>query len=91
MASYRIEFARSAEKDLRRCNPVLASNILRRIEALQDDPTPRQAQKLRGTERTYRLRVGDYRVIYEVDPDIRVIAVYYIRHRREAYRQLQRG
>jgi mRNA interferase RelE/StbE len=88
MASYRIEFVGSAEKDLRRCNPALASNVLRRIEALQDDPTPRQSQKLRGTERTYRLRVGDYRVIYEVEPDIRVIVVYYIRHRREAYRQL---
>jgi len=88
MASYRIEFAGAAERDLRRCSPDLASNILRRIEALQDEPI---SQKLRGTERTYRLRVGDYRVIYEVEPDSRVVVVYYIRHRREAYRQLQRG
>jgi mRNA interferase RelE/StbE len=88
MASYRIEFAASAEKDLRRCNPVLAANIVRRIEALQNEPTPRQSHKLRGTERTYRLRVGDYRVIYEVEPDVRVVVVYHIRHRREAYRQL---
>jgi mRNA interferase RelE/StbE len=88
MASYRVEFAGSAEKDLRRLSPALIPNILRRVEALQGDPTPRQSQKLSGTERTYRLRVGDYRVIYEVEPDIRVVVVYYIRHRREAYRQL---
>jgi mRNA interferase RelE/StbE len=90
MASFRVEFAGSAEKDLRRCSPELAAKIVRRIEVLQGDPIPRQSQKLRGTERTYRLRVGDYRVIYEVEPGMHVIVIYYIRHRREAYRQLQR-
>ncbi len=84
MASYRIELVGHAEKDLRRLNPHLVSNILRRIEALADDPIPHQSQKLRGAERTYRLRVGDYRVIYEVDPTARTVVVYYIRHRREA-------
>jgi mRNA interferase RelE/StbE len=88
MASYRIEFAASAEKDLHRLAPALVANILQRIEALDGDPNPRRSQKLRGTERTYRLRVGDHRVIYELDPGARVILVYHIRHRREVYRQL---
>jgi mRNA interferase RelE/StbE len=91
MASYRIEFAASAEKDLRRLDQALIANILRRVGALEDDPVPRQSQKLRGTERTYRLRVGDYRIVYELDLDARTIVVYYIRHRREAYRRLQGG
>jgi mRNA interferase RelE/StbE len=88
MASYRIEFAVSAEKDLRRLTPALVADILQRIEALEDDPRPRRSQKLRGTERTYRLRVGDYRVIYELDSGAGVILVYHVRHRREVYRQL---
>jgi len=88
MASYKIEFAASAEKDLRRLAPALVANILQRIEALEDDPTPRRSQKVRGTERTYRLRAGDYRVIYELDSGARIILVYHIRHRREVYRQL---
>ncbi|MFN3467074.1 MAG: type II toxin-antitoxin system RelE family toxin [Candidatus Brocadiales bacterium] len=44
--------------------------------------------KLSGGEATYRLRVGDYRVIYEVDTDAKIICVHYVRHRREVYRQL---
>lgn len=88
MASYRIEFAGSAERDLRRLRPALVASVLRRVETLADDPTPRQSQKLRGTEKTYRLRVGDYRVVYEVDSAARNIVVYYVRHRREAYRRL---
>jgi len=88
MASFKIEFSGSAEKDLRRLGPTPVARILRRIEALEDDPTPRESRKLGGTERTYRLRVGDYRVVYELDSNARTIIVYYVRHRREAYRRL---
>jgi len=88
MGSYRIEFKQSAEKDIRRIAPALIPNILRRVEALSDEPTPRQSLKLSGSERTYRLRVGDYRVIYEVDAEAQTVVIYHIRHRREAYRAL---
>jgi len=88
MGSYRIEFKRSAERDIRRIHPALISRILERVEVLGDDPSPRQSLKLSGTEATYRLRIGDYRVIYSVDTETETIVVYYIRHRREAYRQL---
>ena len=88
MASYRIELKRSAERDIRRIHPTLISRILERVEALGDDPSPRQSLKLSGTEATYRLRIGDYRVIYSVDPESKTVVVYYVRHRREAYRQL---
>ncbi|MBI2303258.1 MAG: type II toxin-antitoxin system RelE/ParE family toxin [Chloroflexi bacterium] len=87
MGSYRVEFKGSTERDLRRISPALIDNILKRIEALSDDPTPRQSVKLSGSERTCRLRVGDYRVIYEIDSEAKAVVIYHIRHRREAYRR----
>jgi hypothetical protein len=59
-----------------------------RIERLPSDPFPVQLTKLQGAERLYRLRVGDYWIVYEMDPGARHILVQYVRHRRDAYRQL---
>ncbi len=88
MASFKIEFKRSADRDLNKVSPAGVAKIVREIEAPGNDPFPRRSLKLSGSERTYRLRVGVYRVIYEVDVEARSIAIYYIRHRREAYRRL---
>jgi len=88
MGSYRIEFKRSAEQDIRKIGAALIPRILRRIEALSDDPFPRQSLKLTGTEDSHRLRVGNYRVIYSVDMGTETIIVHYVRHRREVYRRL---
>lgn len=88
MALYKIEFKQSAERDIRKITPTFIPNILRRIEALADNPFPRQSLKLSGVEVTYRLRVGDYRVIYEVNPEAKTIIIHYVRHRREVYRKL---
>lgn len=59
-----------------------------RIESLKDEPFPRQAIKLSGAERLYRLRVGEYRIVYEVDIQIKQVTIHYVRHRREVYRRL---
>jgi mRNA interferase RelE/StbE len=88
MDLYKIEFKQSAERDIRKIAPTLIPNILRRIEALAINPFPRQSFKLSGVEVTYRMRVGNYRVIYEVDPEAKTIIVHYVRHRREVYRKL---
>ena len=88
MGSYRIEFKRSAEQDIRRIEAAFIPNILKRVEALSDNPFPRQSVKLSGAEGTRRLRVGNYRVIYSVDRGTEAIVVHYVRHRREAYRRL---
>ena len=61
---------------------------LDRLEQLKSDPFPRQSTKLHGAERLYRLRVGDYRIVYELDTDAMRITIQYIRHRREVYRRL---
>jgi mRNA interferase RelE/StbE len=62
--------------------------LLLRIEVLAAEPLPRQSVKMTGAEHLYRLRVGDYRIIYGVDHEARLVTVHHIRHRREAHRRL---
>ena len=88
MGSYKIVFKPSVEKDLGNLPKLLASRAMKRIEGLALDPFPRQAVKLSGVERLYRIRLGDYRIVYEVDGKARQITVHYVRHRREVYRRL---
>jgi mRNA interferase RelE/StbE len=88
MASYRILHKPSVEKDLRALPTAIIGRIFHYIEQLKDDPFPRRSIKLAGAEQLYRLRVGDYRIIYGVDKDVKLITVHYVRHRREAYRKL---
>ncbi|MGO0122941.1 type II toxin-antitoxin system RelE family toxin [Desulfothermobacter acidiphilus] len=87
MEFYSIYLKPSAEKDLRRLRKPIVPRVLTLIESLQSEPFPRKAVKLTGTERLYRLRVGDYRIIYEVDAKARQVIIHYIRHRREVYRK----
>ena len=86
MASYNAVFKPSVEKDLRSLPKSVIARVLRQIEALRKNPFSRQAVKLTGAEQLYRIRVGDYRVIYAVDKEAQEIMVHYIRHRREVYR-----
>jgi len=87
MDSYEIQWKSSAGRDLRKIDPQQVSRIIKAIESLVDDPFPPQCHKLRGAERNYRIRVEDYRVIYQVDTKTKVVIIYHIRHRREAYRK----
>ena len=86
MDSYRIEFAREATKDLRRIDRVWIPRIITAIENLADDPYPTGCKKLVGSEHTFRIRVGDYRVIYDIQNKVLVVLVVRIRHRRDVYR-----
>lgn len=86
MAFYDIQFTHAAERDLERLGAPLVKGIWQAILGLGDHPRPRQSRKLRGGEGAYRLRVRDYRVIYGVADEARVVTIVAIRHRREAYR-----
>ncbi|MDP2167278.1 MAG: type II toxin-antitoxin system RelE/ParE family toxin [Thermodesulfovibrionales bacterium] len=86
MASYSIFWKHSAEHDLRRLDRSIISRLLEAIEALSENPFPPQSKKLAGSESTYRIRIGDYRAIYQVGTEAKIVTVYNIRHRREAYR-----
>jgi mRNA interferase RelE/StbE len=86
MASYRLEWRRSTRKDLRRIPPPDVAKIIGAAEALAQDPFPPGCVKLSGSERSYRIRVGDYRILYEVLSDRLVIEVVKVGHRRDVYR-----
>ncbi len=88
MDSYNIRFKRSVEKDMRRLPGTVLSRIMKRLESLSLAPFPAGARKLAGTKYFYRVRVGDYRIIYAVDSFTNSITIHYVRHRRNAYRNL---
>ena len=86
MTLYKIFFKPSVEKDLRNLPKTTIKNIFLHIERLKQEPYPRQSIKLAGAEYLYRLRVGDYRIIYSVDQSDKQITIHYIRHRRDVYK-----
>ena len=88
MTSYSVRFKPSAEKDLRKLPKAMISRVIEEIETLRSNPFPRQAIKLESVERLYRVRVGDFRVIYSVETELQQITIFYIRNRREVYRNL---
>ena len=88
MADYKIIFKTSVDNDLADLPKNAVVRIWQRLELLKQEPFPRQALKLEGSEGLHRLRVGDYRIIYGVDVKSKVVVVHHIRHRREVYRRL---
>jgi mRNA interferase RelE/StbE len=83
---YRVVVERSAEKDLRKLPLVTRSRVADALRNFANDPRPVGSRKLAGTKHDWRIRVGDYRVIYEIADAAKFVRVYRIRHRREVYR-----
>jgi mRNA interferase RelE/StbE len=83
---YRVLLERAAEKDLARLSNEMHDRVIAAIQALASNPRPAGCRKLAGGESDWRIRVGDYRVIYEIADAIRVVRVNRVRHRREVYR-----
>ncbi len=84
---YRIEFASAATREFSKLAKSLQQRIASKIDAPASHPRPRGVEKLEGQERRYRLRVGDYRVIYEIQDEVLIVLIVRIGHRREVYRQ----
>lgn len=80
-----ISFVKSAEKELLKLDKSLAKRILDKIYLLGNDPYGQNSQKL-GGGKGYRIRIGDYRVVYIVDKTAKEVTIVRIRHRREVYR-----
>jgi mRNA interferase RelE/StbE len=87
MGSFKIDLKRSFEKDLNKLDSKLIPRIIDAIENLSENPFSEQTKKLKGVESTYRLRIGDYRVIYQVELLNKKVIVYYVRHRKEVYKK----
>lgn len=86
MALYAVSFRRSAEKDLRRLDDATQRRVLRATGSLAREPRPAGCRKLHGSDNGFRIRVGDYRIVYTVDDEVLVVAIERVRHRREVYR-----
>ncbi len=86
MSSYRIEFTTAAAKELRKLDPGIRRRILSGIAELEQDPRPAGCKKLAGESTAWRIRVGDYRILYEVVGNILVVTVVRVAHRREVYK-----
>jgi mRNA interferase RelE/StbE len=85
MSSHTVQLTRSARKELEALPDEVQDRIVAAIEPLAERPRPPGCKKLKGAQNTYRIRVGEYRVIYEVDDKIAVVLVIRIRHRKDAY------
>jgi mRNA interferase RelE/StbE len=83
---YKIVVERSAEKDLKRLSSEVRPRAVTAIQSLASNPRPVGCRKLAGTKNDWRIRVGDYRVIYEIADEIRIIRINRVRHRRDVYR-----
>ena len=82
---YRLRLARSAEKDLRHLTRSDRQRVGAAIRALADEPRPQGCQKLVGGG-GYRVRVGVYRITYDVDDGVGEVTIYRLLHRKDAYR-----
>jgi mRNA interferase RelE/StbE len=84
VSRYRVEVLPRALKALRKVHPQDRLRILGAIELLAEDPRPPASRQLRGRD-GYRVRVGDYRVIYAIEDDVLVVVVVSLGHRRDVY------
>lgn len=86
MAEYRVVFARSARRELEGLEPTVARRIISQVEALTTDPRPHGCVKLQGAADLWRIRIGDYRVVYSIDDNARLVDIRVVRHRSDVYR-----
>jgi mRNA interferase RelE/StbE len=83
---YRIHFAGRAERAFRKLSPDVQRRLDPAILALADDPRPPGCLKLSGPDSLWRIRVGDYRIVYQIQDQMLLILVVNVGHRREIYR-----
>ncbi len=85
MGRYRIKVKKSAVKEIERLGHRDIRAVLDKIAALADDPRPYDCKKLSGREK-YRVRCGDYRILYSIEDDVLIVLVVKVGHRRDVYR-----
>ena len=85
MTGYRIALTASAEKELHALPAKVVARIMPRIEHLAEAPRPPGCKKLKGGDNEWRIRIGDYRAVYEIDDKAKTIDVTRIAHRRQVY------
>ena len=84
--AFSIEWKKSTRKDLRKLPASVVDRIVEAVEGLAENPFPHGVEKLAGSEHAYRIRLGDYRIVYEVVAELKLIEVQRVRHRKDVYR-----
>ena len=84
--AFRIEWRKSTRKGLRKLPAKTVTEVLEAVDALADNPFPHGVEKLSGSEHAYRIRLGDYRVVYEVVRETKLVEIQRVRHRKDVYR-----
>ncbi|PHM07297.1 type II toxin-antitoxin system RelE family toxin [Nostoc sp. 'Peltigera malacea cyanobiont' DB3992] len=84
--SYEVKFSKGAKKQFRKLPLDVQERIQTKINDLAIEPRPNGVKKLQGDDNSYRIRVGDYRVVYELDDDVLIVTVIKIGHRSEIYK-----
>ena len=83
---YEILLERNAERDLKKLPKKMFDRVVLCVKSLSQNPKPPGTRKIVGSTNDWRIRIGDYRVIYEIDEEVREVKIMRIRHRRESYR-----
>ena len=86
MATYQVELRGSADRELSRVGREVVGRLIQAIDSLGEQPRPVGVRKLAGADHTYRIRVGDYRIVYTIDDARKLVIVERVRHRSDAYR-----
>ena len=81
---YKVLIERGAEQDLDRIEPKMRNRVIAHLLMLKNN-TRTNAKKLKGTDNVSRIRVGDFRIIYEIEDKTKAIKIYRIKHRSKAY------
>lgn len=84
---YRVDVAPAAVRQLRKLSPDARRRVQAAVELLADQPRPNGAKKLVGGEGEWRVRTGDYRIIYEIRDDLLLVLVVAVGHRGDIYRR----
>jgi mRNA interferase RelE/StbE len=84
---YEVYVEKAAESDLKRLSTTIFHRVIPQIRNLAENPRPSGCRKLTGSKNDWRIRIGDYRVLYEIDEKAHAVRIMRVRHRREAYRR----
>ncbi len=88
MAYYQIKWKNSAKKELKSLAKEIIPKIIKTVESLAENPYPNGIKKMVGSNNTYRIRVGEYRIIYNIESNLLIIEIIKIGHRQGVYKKI---
>lgn len=84
--SYKVEILKGALKQLKKLSPELRERIQLKIDDLAIEPRPNGVKKLKNREDAYRIRVGNYRILYDIFDQVLLVSVVEVEHRSQVYK-----